>query len=165
MLDNFARKANLNPAWGSTVAKVSEGGKYLQMPYTVKGMDFTFTGLLTYALKMLDNAALSDIAYSLQETSFSMLCEATERALMLLDKKELLVCGGVAQSARLKEMLALIANEHSIKFGFAQNEYNADNGAMIALVAEKMLHSVETYKQNECGISQKYRIDDFKVVW
>jgi N6-L-threonylcarbamoyladenine synthase len=165
MLDSFARRAKLKPAWGSTVAKIAEKGKYIQMPYTVKGMDFTFTGLLTNAVKLIGNAKIEDIAYSLQETSFSMLCEATERALMLLGKREFLVCGGVAQSLRLKEMLGSIAKEHSLKFGVARNEYNADNGAMIALVAEKMMHTKEKYSLKECDINQKYRIDSFVVRW
>ncbi|MDE1810940.1 MAG: UGMP family protein, partial [Candidatus Micrarchaeota archaeon] len=46
MIDNFAREAKLNPAWGSEVAKVAIGGRYIPLPYTVKGMDFTFSGLL-----------------------------------------------------------------------------------------------------------------------
>jgi len=38
-------------------------------------MDFTFTGLLTSATKALKTQSLKDVAYSLQETAFSMLCE------------------------------------------------------------------------------------------
>ena len=68
------------------------------LPYTVKGMDFTFTGLLTSAIKTLKNRNLKDVAYSLQETAFAMLCEATERALLLKNRKELIVCGGVARA-------------------------------------------------------------------
>ncbi len=165
MLDNFARKADMVPAWGSEVAKAAVGGSYVQMPYTVKGMDFTFTGLLTNAFGMLGKENLKDISYSVQETAFSMLCEATERALMLTNKKELAICGGVAQSSRLREMLNAIAEEHSVRFGFAPNEYNADNGAMIALVAEKMMASGRRYSPDECGINQKYRADAFEVTW
>jgi len=141
MLDSFARAARLNPAWGSTVAKVAKGGKYIQMPYTVKGMDFTFTGLMTNALKLLESKNIKDVSYSLQETAFSMLCEALERALFLTRKDELVLCGGVAQSERLKSMLESISKAHKIKFGVAANEFNADNGAMIAIVAENMFKS------------------------
>ncbi len=165
MLDNFARAAKLIHAWGSSVATLAENGSYIQMPYTVKGMDFTFTGLLTHAVKMLDNPTInkSDIAYSLQETAFSMLCEATERALMLTKKKELGICGGVAQSVRLKAMLKCIADEHKIKFGFVENQFNADNGAMIALVAQKMLSNGVISNINDCNINQRFRIDTARV--
>ena len=159
MLDSFARAAKLNPAWGSTVAKVAKGGKYIQMPYTVKGMDFTFTGLMTNALKLLETRNIEDVSYSLQETAFSMLCEALERALFLTRKRELVLCGGVAQSERLKSMLKIISKTHKVKFGVAANEFNADNGAMIAIVAENMFKSKIKFSESDLTVDQKYRIN------
>jgi N6-L-threonylcarbamoyladenine synthase len=164
MLDTFARAAKLNPAWGSTVAKAAHGGSYIRMPYTVKGMDFTFTGLLTNAIGLLNDNSLRDVSYSLQETAFAMLCEATERALFLTNRKELILCGGVAQSERLKGMLKLISNDHKTKFGVASNEFNADNGAMIALVAEKFFKTGLRVSESECDINQRYRIDKTVIV-
>lgn len=165
MLDNFARSAKLNPAWGSTVAKVAKGGRYLNMPYTVKGMDFTFTGLLTNAAEQFNGNSIADVAYSLQETAFSMLCEATERALFLTRKRELALCGGVAQSERLREMLGCIAVSDDVRLGVAPNEFNADNGAMIALVAEKMFRAKVKLKESDFAVNQKYTIDKTVVVW
>ena len=166
MIDNFARYAGLNPAWGSTVARVAGGGSYMEMPYTVKGMDFAFAGLLTNAEKLLDSRkSVKDVAYSLQETAFAMLCEASERAMMLMGSREFLICGGVAQSARLKEMASLMCKSHGARFGVAPDEYNADNGAMIALVAEKMFRSGYGADKAECTVKQRYRIDSVKVTW
>jgi glycoprotease/Kae1 family metallohydrolase len=166
MIDNFARAAKLNPAWGSTVAKVAEGGRYIEMPYTVKGMDFAFAGLLTNAEKLLATGkSVRDVAYSLQETAFAMLCEAAERAMMLMGSKEFLICGGVAQSARLKEMAGIMCRAHGAKFGVAADEYNADNGAMIALVAEKMFRSGHKAAAADLTVKQKYRIDSVMVDW
>ncbi len=167
MIDNFAREAKLTPAWGSTVAKVAEGGRYIDMPYSVKGMDFTFTGLLTNASKLLHSGSHSirDIAYSMQETAFAMLTEAMERALFLTMKKDVTLCGGVAQSRRLQEMLRTMAESHGTRFFVAPNEYNADNGAMIALVAEKMHASGSKQNAAACTIDQKYRIDSVRVTW
>lgn len=164
MLDKFAREAKLNPAWGSTVAKAAVGGSYITMPYTVKGMDFTFTGLLTNAMELLDGNKVRDVAYSLQETAFAMLCEATERALLLIGKGELALCGGVAQSDRLQGMMKTIAKSHKVKFSVAPNEFNADNGAMIAVVAERMLDANLKVPESECIVNQKYRIDKSTVV-
>jgi N6-L-threonylcarbamoyladenine synthase len=164
MLDNFARAAKLNPAWGSNVAKVAENGKYVKMPYTVKGMDFTFSGLLTNAVELLDKNSLNDVAYSLQETSFAMLCEATERALFLTKKREIILCGGVAQSSRLQEMMSSIAKSDGVRFYVAPNEYNADNGAMIAVVAEKIYRSGIKIPESECTTDQRYRIDKTVIV-
>ena len=163
MLDSLARSLKLYPAWGSTVEKTAEGGKYVEMPYTVKGMDFSFTGMLTHASKMKDRKSDKDICFSVQETAYAMLTEATERALLLTNSKELCVCGGVAQSNRLKRMLRGMADEHGITFGYAEDTFNADNGAMIALVAEQMLkHGIKT-KLQDCTIEQRYRIDEVKL--
>lgn len=165
MIDSFARAAGLVPAWGSTVAKAAEGGKYFAMPYTVKGMDFTFTGLQTFAEKSLKDHSVKDTAYSLQETAFAMLCEATERALLLAKKKELLACGGVAQSIRLNEMLGTMAMSHGAHLFISPNELNADNGAMIAVVAEKMYRSGERFSAEQLTIDQRYRADTVRVTW
>jgi glycoprotease/Kae1 family metallohydrolase len=165
MLDSFAREAELTPAWGSSVARLAEGGKYMQMPYTVKGMDFTFTGLLTHATKALEGNSHRDVAYSLQETAFAMLCEAAERALLLTKKRDILLSGGVAQSKRLNQMLRLAASSHGARVHTVANEYNADNGAMIALVAEKMAKSGQHYGMGDCDINQKYRIDSVRIGW
>jgi len=163
MLDSFARSAGLNPAWGSTVAEKAKKGKFVPLPYTVKGMDFTFTGLLTHSIKLIGKVPIEDLCYSLQETAFAMLCEATERALLLTNSSELCVCGGVAQSERLKAMLSEMAREHRVKFGFAPNEFNADNGAMIAYVAERMLENGVKCSIDSCTIKQRYRIDSAEV--
>jgi glycoprotease/Kae1 family metallohydrolase len=159
MLDAFARKIKLKPAWGSTVAKLAENGRYVPMPYTVKGMDFAFTGLLTYASSLAGKKSKEDLCYSIQETAYAMLCEATERALLLTNSSELEVCGGVAQSTRLQEMLKSVCKEHGIRFGVAKNEFNADNGGMIAYVAERMLKSGLSEALENCDIEQRYRID------
>ncbi len=159
MLDNFARSIKLDPAWGSTVEKTAVGGRYLPMPYTVKGMDFSFTGLLTHSIKQVGKHSKEDLCYSVQEVSFSMLCEAVERAMLLTNSRELCVCGGVAQNARLKEMLGLVAKDHKAKIGYAANEFNADNGAMIAFVAERMIMGGFKARLSECNIEQRYRAD------
>lgn len=163
MLDSFARGIGLTPAWGSTVAKTALRGRYIRMPYTVKGVDFAFTGLLTHALKLSGSARKEDLCYSIQETAFSVLCEATERVLLLSNKKELCVCGGVAQSKRLKEMLSMVCSDHRLRFGYAKDEYNADNGAMIAFTAEKLLSSGYQASLDDCDILQRYRIENAVV--
>ncbi|MCL4411505.1 tRNA (adenosine(37)-N6)-threonylcarbamoyltransferase complex transferase subunit TsaD [Candidatus Marsarchaeota archaeon] len=165
MLDNFARAAHLNPSWGSSVAKLAEGGHYIRMPYTVKGMDFTFTGLLTSAVKMLAGHKHSDVAFSLQETAFAMLVEATERAMLLTRRRSVIACGGVAQSVRLTSMLRAMVAQHKSEFFVAPNEYNADNGAMIALVAEKMHKAHAIVHARELNIMQRFRVDSARVWW
>ena len=163
MLDSFARELKLTPSWGSTVEKSALGGKYIEMPYSVKGMDFSFTGLLTKATSLIPEEKKEDLCFSLQEAAFSMLAETAERAILLTNSKELCVCGGVAQNTRLKEMLGLMAKEHGVRFGFVEGALNADNGAMIAMVAERMLRNGFSVPVNECRTEQRYRVDRARV--
>ncbi|HUB92650.1 MAG TPA: tRNA (adenosine(37)-N6)-threonylcarbamoyltransferase complex transferase subunit TsaD [Candidatus Saccharimonadales bacterium] len=159
MLDSFARNMHLVPAWGSSIEKNASGGRYIPLPYTVKGMDFSFTGLLTRSTELIPEERREDLCFSIQETAFSAICEATERAMLLKNKGEIGICGGVAQNSRLRSMLGLVAKEHGASFGYAPDEFNADNGGMIAFVAEKMLKEGMHTPVSRCEIRQRYRTD------
>ena len=163
MIDVFARSLGQEYAHGSMVEKLARGGKYVRMPYTVKGMNMTFTGLLTDAVKKVESGkfATGDLCYSVQETAFSMLTEACERALALTRKKEVLACGGVAQNKRLCEMLSLMAREHRARFATAPAEFNADNGAMIAYAGMLARRQARDWKKADA--SQRWRIDEVVI--
>lgn len=56
-LDRFARIANISndPAPGLNIEKLAEKGSVLiDVPYTVKGMDISFSGILTYFEDILE---------------------------------------------------------------------------------------------------------------
>lgn len=126
-------------------------------------MDFSFTGLLTRATELIGKNDIADLCFSLQETAFSALCEATERAMLLKNKREIGICGGVAQNKRLRSMLNQVAIEHKSRFSYAPDEFNADNGAMIAFVAERMLEDGMSTPINKCEIKQRYRADTARL--
>lgn len=132
LFDTFAREAGMAYAHGSSLEKLARGGSYIELPYTVKGTNLSFTGLQTAAARALKEHPARDVAYSMMETAFSMCCEALERALFLTRKKGIISCGGVAQNRRLQSMLRTLAKEDGVGFGVAPDEYNRDNGAMIA---------------------------------
>ena len=138
-LDVFARKAGLKhehgTPLGAALEKLATDGKELiSLPYVVKGMDISLSGLLTAATNLLlkSKCRLEDACYSLQEHAFSMIAEVTERALAHTEKKEVLLTGGVAANNRLQAMLSSIAEEHDAKFNVVPREFATDNGAMIA---------------------------------
>lgn len=160
-IDMIARSMGLEKAHGGEVERLAEKGSYTELPYTVKGMDFAFSGLATRCEQLLSKYSKEDISYSFQETAFSMLCEAAERALMFSKKKEVLLCGGVAQNRRLQEMIGKMCSENNISFGTPSDEYNRDNGAMIAYAAH-YLHAKygSAYPDDEITIKPKYRIED-----
>ena len=105
-----------------------------------------------------------DVAYSLMETSFAMTCEVTERALFLTNKKHLVVCGGVAQNRRLQSMLKTLCGEAGVAFGVAPDEFNRDNGAMIAYAGMLLHRKYGPMDIDKCVPITNYRIDRMKEV-
>lgn len=76
------------------------GSKFIELPYVVKGMDVSFSGLLSHiegivATMEKEGITKEDLCYSLQETIFAMLVETTERAMAHCGKKDVLIVGGV----------------------------------------------------------------------
>jgi len=165
MLDTFARSAGLKNA-RDVEEKAKNGNKYISLPYSVKGMDASFSGILTYSEKLIGKEKIEDICFSLQETAYASLCEITERALALTGKNEITICGGVAQNKRLQEMLSQIAEDWNCRFGVAPNEYNADNGGMIAylgyLVAKRKIKK-HFLTREKIVPRPKYRTEEFII--
>jgi len=163
-IDMLARELNLPMPGGPEIEKLALKGKYITLPYTVKGCDLSFSGILTEAIKKYKQGAKAeDIAYSFQETCFAMLAEVTERAMAHTDKEEALLVGGVAANKRLQEMLKTMCEERGAKFFVVPQEYSGDNAAMIGwtgILAHQRGYEVSVENSQ---IKQKWRIDE--VEW
>ena len=170
-LDVFAREAGLRQKpgepFGAVVEKLAKGGQRLiPLPYTVKGMDMSFSGLLTASVNMLKRGErLEDLCYSLQETAFSMVTEVTERALAHTEKGEVLLTGGVAANKRLQEMVKAVAEEHNVKFSVVPSQFAIDNGAMIAWTGVlAFTHGIVT-PIHESFVKLRWRLEEVEVPW
>jgi bifunctional N6-L-threonylcarbamoyladenine synthase / protein kinase Bud32 len=165
--DQFSRSVGLGHPGGPKVEELAKkSSKYIKLPYTVKGMDLSFSGLLTAAIrKYKSGEAIEDVCYSLQETAFAMLVEVTERALAHTKKVEVLLCGGVAANTRLREMLSIMSEEHYADFYMPPIKYCGDNGAMIAWMGQLMHKNGLVTDIGDTGIIQKYRTDQVDVPW
>lgn len=166
-IDNFARYAGIGFPGGPVIQKLAETGKYIELPYHVKGMDVAFSGILTKLKQMLESKKykIGDLSYSLQETVFAMLIETAERALAHTGKKELLLGGGVACNKRLQEMCAIMCKERGAKLFVPDNSLLTDNAAMIAYLGEIMFKSGIKEKSENIDIKPRQRTDDIKVLW
>ncbi len=171
-LDVFAREAGLKQArgvpLGAALERLAKKGKtLLPLPYVVKGMDLSLSGLLTAAVSLLEKGGyrVEDVCYSLQENAFSMVTEVTERALAHTEKKELLLTGGVAANHRLQSMLSIIAGEHDAKFDVVPKQYATDNGAMIAWTGVLAYNHGLTTPVEESYVKLRWRVDKVDVPW
>lgn len=167
LLDVFAREARLSFPGGSIIEKMAQKGQqYIDLPYIVKGNDVSYSGLLTAAVKKLkEGKRLEDVCFSLQEVAFSMLTEATERALAHTEKKEVLLAGGVAANKRLQQMIQTICFEHNAKFYVVPKEYSGDCGAQIAWTGIMSYQSGTIVSVEDSFVKPKWRLDQVKIPW
>jgi bifunctional N6-L-threonylcarbamoyladenine synthase / protein kinase Bud32 len=162
-LDKFARAKNFPHPGGPHIEAQAKNGSYIELPYTVKGMDLAFSGLMSAAKD--HKAPLSDVCYSFQETAFAMCVEVTERAMSLADKNEVLLVGGVGANRRLQEMLRIMCEERGAEFFVPENKYLGDNGAMIAYTGKLMLESGVSLPVESSQVNPSFRSDEVEVTW
>ena len=164
-LDAFGIEAGIGPMPNPEI-KARDGKKIHPLPYRVKGMDVSFSGLLTAALKLLKKGIeVEDVCLSITETVYSMLTETLERALAFTEKKEILLVGGLARSIRLRQMIEAMAKLHDAKVYVVPPEYAGDNGAMIAWTGALQLLSGQTIRVEDSRVKPKFRIDEVEVKW
>ncbi len=167
MLDKMGREIGLGYYAGPKIEKTAmEGKKLLDLPYSVKGMDMAFSGILTAALCLkAKGETLEDICFSVQETTFAMLTEVTERAMAHVEKSEVLLGGGVVQNKRLQEMVGMMANERGAKMFVPDRFLCMDNGAMIAWTGLIMQRGGVRMDVNDTMINQRFRTDEVEASW
>lgn len=167
-IDGFARYLGLGFPGGPKIQELAnKSNNYITLPYAIKGMDVSFSGMQTKLKQLYDKGdKKEDLAFSLQETAFAMLIEASERALAHLGKKELLLGGGVACNTRLQEMARIMCEERGCKMFVPPNSLLIDNGAMIAYLGEIMYKKGIMEKDlNKIDIAPRQRTDDIDVKW
>lgn len=167
MLDKLGRELGLGYYAGPTIEKLAkEGNKLLDLPYSVKGMDISFSGIMTAALALKKKGCrLEDIAFSVQETCFGMLAEVTERAMAHVGKDQVLLGGGVAQNTRLRNMIADMCAERGAEMFVPPGKLCVDNGAMIAWLGNMMYTSGTRMSMSDTVVEQRFRTDEVNVTW
>ncbi|KAJ1458937.1 glycoprotease, partial [Pelagophyceae sp. CCMP2097] len=148
-LDRFARVLGLSndPCPGYNIEQVAwQGTTLVPLPYVVKGMDVSFSGLLTHRLVAKGTHTAADFCMSLQETIFAMLVEVTERAMTHCGRCDVLLVGGVACNVRLQDMMAAMA---------------AERGGVAAIFVYQ--HGVRT-PVAEADCTQRFRTDETQVI-
>nr|XP_047128646.1 probable tRNA N6-adenosine threonylcarbamoyltransferase isoform X3 [Hydra vulgaris] len=181
-LDRFARvlKLSNDPSPGYNIEQMAKKGKkFIELPYSVKGMDVSFSGILSFiegaAKKMLKNkeCTAEDLCFSLQvcmyfkfkETLFAMLIEITERAMAHCGSSEVLIVGGVGCNKRLQEMMGIMAKERNAVLFATDESFCIDNGAMIAQAGYEMFRTGHVTPIEDTWCTQRYRTDQVRVTW
>ncbi len=165
-IDSLGRILGLEFPAGPKIDELAEKGKWIDLPYVVKGMDFSFSGLLTEAERKIKNGEkVHDVCFSFEHNCFAMVTEASERALAYTKKEELLLTGGVASARRLQKMLKEMCEAREISFFVPKREYCVDNGAMIAWTGILKYLFSGGITLDKSRIKQKWRVDQVEIKW
>lgn len=165
-IDKFTRHVGWSHPGGPKVEQAAADGSYIELPYVVKGMDFSFSGIMSAAKEAVDaGRAIEDVCFSLQETIFAMLCEVAERALSLTGTGELVLGGGVGQNARFQEMLASMCEQRGASFYVPEARFLRDNAGMIAVLGARMAAADDTIPISDSRVRPNFRPDEVVVRW
>ncbi len=167
LLDQLGRHFGFASPCGRRIEEAAaKSSRYLPLPYTVKGNDVSFSGLLTASKRLVDaGEPFEDVSFSVQETAFATTVEVTERALAFTGNKEVMVVGGVAANKRLAQMLGIMAQRHSAEFHVVPLRYSGDCGAQIAWTGLLEYKAGHTIAVEDAGIRQSWRLDTVTLPW
>ncbi|KAL2139608.1 hypothetical protein VTI28DRAFT_4917 [Corynascus sepedonium] len=181
-LDRFARALAISndPAPGYNIEQLAkQGGRVLlDLPYAVKGMDCSFSGILTRAEELAAQMKAAggkgsdgepftgaDLCFSLQETVFAMLVEITERAMAHVGSNQVLIVGGVGCNERLQEMMGLMAADRGGSVYATDERFCIDNGIMIAHAGLLAYETGFSTPVEDSTCTQRFRTDEVLVKW
>lgn len=181
-LDRFARALEISndPAPGYNIEQLAkQGGRVLlDLPYAVKGMDCSFSGILTRAEELAAQMKSgsgkgpdgepfngADLCFSLQETVFAMLVEITERAMAHVGSNQVLIVGGVGCNERLQEMMGAMAADRGGSVYATDERFCIDNGIMIAHAGLLAYETGFRTPIEESTCTQRFRTDEVLVKW
>ncbi|WP_436923352.1 bifunctional N(6)-L-threonylcarbamoyladenine synthase/serine/threonine protein kinase [Halosimplex amylolyticum] len=165
-LDKFTRHVGWSHPGGPKVEAHAREGEYVDLPYVVKGMDFSFSGIMSAAKQAYDDGTpVENVCRGLEETVFAMLTEVSERALSLTGRDELVLGGGVGQNDRLQGMLREMCEQRGADLHVPEDRFLRDNAGMIAVLGAKMAAAGDTLAVEESAIDTDFRPDEVPVTW
>ncbi|WYZ38968.1 hypothetical protein EsH8_III_000882 [Colletotrichum jinshuiense] len=178
-LDRFARTLEISndPAPGYNIEQLAKKGtRLLELPYAVKGMDCSFSGILASAdilagqmkaaqAKGEETFTPADLCFSLQETVFAMLVEITERAMAHVGSNQVLIVGGVGCNERLQEMMGGMAKERGGSVFATDERFCIDNGIMIAHAGLLAYETGFRTSLEDSSCTQRFRTDEVHIKW
>lgn len=147
--DKTATVLGLSYPGGPALAKLALKGNpdrfRFPRPMTDRpGLDFSFSGLKTYALNTWRNSGQTDqdradIALAFEEAVADTMVIKCRRAVAQTGLKTLVIAGGVGANLRLRERLGVLMESEAGRVCYPRAEFCTDNGAMIAYAGYRRL--------------------------
>ncbi|MGL4733713.1 MAG: tRNA (adenosine(37)-N6)-threonylcarbamoyltransferase complex transferase subunit TsaD [Enterovibrio sp.] len=140
--DKVGKLLGIDYPGGAVLAKLAERGNSERFTFPrpmtkVPGLDFSFSGLKTFAANTasthgLDEQTRADVARAFEDAVVDTLVLKCKRALTQCGMSRLVVAGGVSANLHLRQQLAQTLAQMGGQVYYARPQFCTDNGAMIA---------------------------------
>lgn len=140
--DKTAKMLGLPYPGGPEIEKLAKQGvtdtfKFPRPMTDRPGLDFSYSGLKTFAINTFHNSAQTtqdkaNIALAFQIAAIDTLFIKCKRALKQTGLNQLVVAGGVSANQYLREKLSTLENSMGVTTHYPGFDFCTDNGAMIA---------------------------------
>lgn len=148
--DKVARVLGLEYPGGPQIQKLAESGKdTVHLPTPLKdshGYDFSYSGLKTAVINYVhtkeqkgEEFSKADVACSFQKKAVGIMVDAAVRAAKDSGLKTIVIAGGVAANAYLRESMEEQAKKHGFEVFYPPLRLCTDNAAMIASEAYNLI--------------------------
>ena len=175
--DKTAKLLGLGYPGGPALAAQAEKGrqaiyKFPRPMVDRPGLDFSFSGLKTFALNTMQSAAQNgalsqqvkaDISLAFEEAVVDTLKIKCRRALEQQQCNKLVIAGGVGANKRLRTVLAEMIKQLGGELYYPRIEFCTDNGAMIAQAGCLRLLAGET-QPLEIDARARWSMQDLKAI-
>jgi len=144
--DKTAKLLGLPYPGGPIIDRYAQEGDATQIKFSksnVPGFDFSFSGLKTNVLQVLQKEQKQDsnfvrdhikaICASVQTTIMDMLFDKLIKAMKHYNIKEVAIAGGVSANSELRQRLRDTGSQYGWKTHIPRFEYCTDNAAMVAM--------------------------------
>jgi N6-L-threonylcarbamoyladenine synthase len=157
--DKTAKLLGLDYPGGPALSKLAEQGDpqrfHFPRPMTNRpGLDFSFSGLKTFAVNTLTESSLSknnddaqtraDIARAFEDAVVDTMAIKCKRALQHTGFSRLVMAGGVSANRALRAKLQSVAAKNGFEIYYPRPAFCTDNGAMIAFAGSLRLAAGES---------------------
>lgn len=170
--DKTAKLLNLGYPGGPAIARAATHGDPQRFTFPRPmldrpGLDFSFSGLKTFALttiqnNSLDEQTIADIAWAFQDAAVDTLVKKCKRAIEQSGYSRLVVAGGVGANLRLREQLQITMQALGGEVFYPKIEFCTDNGAMIAYAGCQRLH--QATRDLSFQVKARWSLEDLEPV-
>jgi len=170
--DKVARVLGLPYPGGIPIDKLAKDGKHtykLPMPLLGKGYNFSYSGLKTAVINLVNNEKMKnheinipDMCRSFEDNAVDMVVNKTLKAAKNLNVNQIVLAGGVSANSYLRNEIIRKLKNTDIDVILPPIWCTTDNAAMIAKLADH-LYKENLFASLSLGVDPNWKIDKFKV--